>query len=549
MPDKENNGLLENGAPVDVPQAPPKKTDAEHTEETLRAAGEVLKDKGIPYASAIAAGVDAADKMTGGRSTRLLAKGVTRANKMNITGGGRILQKGINGLNKSGITTKARQVNGLVSGKGGIGSGTGNASSTSTSSAKSSAGSDNLKATGTLKMPLPPKIIMFALIAFVPLFALMFFIVLFGNEEHATGGSMSGSGSYILGKTCKTVTVTDTENYIYDGDVSYEDYIAGVVAAEVGSANNLEYYKLVAIAVRTYFAENVSDSCEVKGNQEFRKYIDVDDSQYSALIRQAVAETNDLVITNSGQLVDLTYGYGRVTNKDENNYYISYGNAQTQTIPKSWAQNSIFKDYLESSEATNSEEYEMSLVGAAYLITNEGYTYNDVIKYYYTQEVEVIVNKMVFIGADGFINPTRRIHCSSPFGTRIHPVHKVEKFHSGLDIGIAGGEPIYAAKSGTVTKVVSNVNAINNCNYGYGNYVVIDHGDGSSTLYAHIKYGTVPSKIEVGTEVSQGEQIGQVGSTGCSTGNHLHYEVYIDGNAVDPAEYMDLTDATGTCKR
>jgi murein DD-endopeptidase MepM/ murein hydrolase activator NlpD len=152
-------------------------------------------------------------------------------------------------------------------------------------------------------------------------------------------------------------------------------------------------------------------------------------------------------------------------------------------------------------------------------------------------------------GVEGFVNPTRVIHCSSAYGNRIHPVHGTQKFHSGLDIGIAGGEPIYAAKDGTVSVAVTNVNSINNCNYGYGNYIKIDHGDGTSTLYAHIKYGTIPSSITVGSEVSQGEQIGQVGSTGCSTGNHLHYEVRVNGQTADPADYIDLTGSTGSCKR
>ena len=70
-----------------------------------------------------------------------------------------------------------------------------------------------------------------------------------------------------------------------------------------------------------------------------------------------------------------------------------------------------------------------------------------------------------------------------------------------------------------------------------------------STLYAHIKYGSIPDGIQSGTTVSQGEQIGSVGSTGCSTGNHLHYEVRKNNNQVDPTDYMDLSKASGTCKR
>ena len=64
-----------------------------------------------------------------------------------------------------------------------------------------------------------------------------------------------------------------------------------------------------------------------------------------------------------------------------------------------------------------------------------------------------------------------------------------------------------------------------------------------------MKYGSISNSISNGTQISQGEQIGQVGSTGCSTGNHLHYEVMINNSTVDPSNYLDLTNASGTCKR
>ena len=68
-------------------------------------------------------------------------------------------------------------------------------------------------------------------------------------------------------------------------------------------------------------------------------------------------------------------------------------------------------------------------------------------------------------------------------------------------------------------------------------------------VHAHMKYGSISSNLKVGDIVKQGEQIGQIGSTGCSTGNHLHYEVILNGERVDPTDYMDLTNASGTCKR
>lgn len=357
----------------------------------------------------------------------------------------------------------------------------------------------------TIKLPVKTKIVFVVLLISIPFILLMVIVVILGGNDNYSSSS-SGMGSFTYGQTCTKVTVTGTgcdsngENCTnqYDGEVELEEYIAGVVAAEAAGANNTEYYKAVAISARTYYLSNTNDDCTIEGNSNAQLYMDVDDSSDAELIRQAVEETKALVLIKDEELIK--------TSK------------------------------LNQSDALS-------------LITNQNYTYDKVLEYYYGSDVEIKENKMQLGGIEGFINPTRYIRCSSAFGYRIHPVKKIEKLHTGLDIGISGGEPIYAAKDGTITYVKKNVSAINNCDYGYGNYITIDHGDGKSTLYAHIKYGTIPESIVKGDTVSQGEIIGQVGSTGCSTGNHLHYEVKENGNAVDPAAYLDLTGATGKCQR
>ncbi len=115
-------------------------------------------------------------------------------------------------------------------------------------------------------------------------------------------------------------------------------------------------------------------------------------------------------------------------------------------------------------------------------------------------------------------------YITSPFGNRLHPILKVYKLHTGVDIAGSGcnGKPVVAAASGTV--IVAKYNAA------YGNYVVIDHGGGITTLYAH------SSKIEVkaGDKVKAGQEIMKVGTTGYSTGPHLHFEVRENGKYVDP---------------
>ena len=114
----------------------------------------------------------------------------------------------------------------------------------------------------------------------------------------------------------------------------------------------------------------------------------------------------------------------------------------------------------------------------------------------------------------------------SGFGYRTHPVYGTTRFHSGVDIDGACGQPIYSAEDGTVLSAGSNG--------GYGNATVIDHGNGLSTLYAHQSSIGVSS----GSSVSRGQQIGLVGTTGLSTGCHLHFEVRVNGEPVDPVPYL-----------
>ena len=128
-------------------------------------------------------------------------------------------------------------------------------------------------------------------------------------------------------------------------------------------------------------------------------------------------------------------------------------------------------------------------------------------------------NHMVFPAVEG-------IRISSPYGWRIHPVYKYKKFHNGIDIAACYGTDIVAALSGTVTKA--------RWNDSYGYYVLIYHGDGMTTLYGHC------SKLLVheGDYVERGQRIALVGSTGVSTGNHLHFEIRIDGETRDPMDYL-----------
>ncbi|HJU85927.1 MAG TPA: M23 family metallopeptidase [Gemmatimonadota bacterium] len=115
---------------------------------------------------------------------------------------------------------------------------------------------------------------------------------------------------------------------------------------------------------------------------------------------------------------------------------------------------------------------------------------------------------------------------SSRYGDRVHPRSGEERFHTGLDLRARGGTPVYAAAGGTV--------ALSGASGAYGNVVLVDHGGGLQTLYAHHERNLVG----VGDVVRRGQPIALVGHTGNATGDHLHFEVRWNGGTVDPRTVM-----------
>lgn len=114
---------------------------------------------------------------------------------------------------------------------------------------------------------------------------------------------------------------------------------------------------------------------------------------------------------------------------------------------------------------------------------------------------------------------------TSPFGYRWHPVTKEYKLHTGMDLGVPTGTPVYAMADGKV--ILSEYSS------SWGNYVIIYHGNGISSLYAHFS----KRLVSVGETVKAGQKIGLSGSTGWSTGPHLHFEIRKDGTPIDPTPY------------
>jgi murein DD-endopeptidase MepM/ murein hydrolase activator NlpD len=155
----------------------------------------------------------------------------------------------------------------------------------------------------------------------------------------------------------------------------------------------------------------------------------------------------------------------------------------------------------------------------------------------YQEVVQLIKDKEKLLAHTPAIQPVSNKNLNriaSGFGYRIDPIYKTTKLHAGLDFTAPQGTPIYATANG-------RVETAGNTGDGYGRHVIINHGYGYKTLYAHM----VRVKARAGQNIKRGEVIGWVGSTGKSTGPHCHYEVIKNGRPIDPIYffYNDLTPA------
>ncbi len=135
-------------------------------------------------------------------------------------------------------------------------------------------------------------------------------------------------------------------------------------------------------------------------------------------------------------------------------------------------------------------------------------------------------NKKDYVGGNLTWPCPGNTRITSKFGMRFHPILKYNKLHTGVDVGAPKGAKIVSANAGTV--ITSTYNA------SYGNYVMVDHGGNMVTLYAHMS----SRSVKKGDVVKKGQQLGLVGSTGYSTGPHLHFEIIKNGKYVDPMSYF-----------
>ena len=202
--------------------------------------------------------------------------------------------------------------------------------------------------------------------------------------------------------------------------------------------------------------------------------------------------------------------------QDEQKDYQENLNYKVEDLAASEAEQAALQESIEAYKAESEAEYDR--------ISSE---LQDVSNQLAELSRQAAANGSVPMGDGTLIWPTPSCTVTnSAYGYRVHPIYGTVKFHAGEDIPAGYGAEILAAASGTVVTAgwVS----------GYGNYTVIDHGGGLMTAYGHQS----SFAVSVGDVVAQGQVIGYVGSTGNSTGPHLHFEVYVNGATVDPKSYF-----------
>jgi len=253
------------------------------------------------------------------------------------------------------------------------------------------------KGYGTIKMPIK-RIVMTVLIILLPIFAILFVaitvVVIFDDDESGSGIGMGGY--YTPGCNEITVIFVDKENgYEPTGTETYslEDYVAGVVYAEVGLFQNLEIYKLFSIAARTYGLENVDESCTIESSDRKQVFKDItgESNNNITMIYEAVNETEGKVFLMNNELYSVRYDAFCSIEVDDNYYTIQQ---QNQKIPVEWVENQkgIIEDWKQGTCKGN-HGMGISQYGAYYLASEQDYNSEELAQYYFKED-EVMISTM-----------------------------------------------------------------------------------------------------------------------------------------------------------
>lgn len=237
-----------------------------------------------------------------------------------------------------------------------------------------------------LKIPVIPKATVIVLLISIFSFAFLLIFVTMLVDDLSSNSKLATGGYYAMRCPEVTVFIADkSQDYkiVDTKTIDFEDYIAGVVAAEVGGFNNIEVYKEFALAARTYFLANDNNSCSIESSDRKQVYKETSNS----LIYEAVEETKGQVILTDGELQSVQYDAFCSIAVDNEKYTIKQAN---QEIPREWvdSQQGIAEEWKQGTCAGNHGNG-LSQWGSYYLATERGYTFDQLIPYYLGNNVTI----------------------------------------------------------------------------------------------------------------------------------------------------------------
>lgn len=284
-------------------------------------------------------------------------------------------------------------------------------------------------------------------------------------------------------------------NIHFEKDESVESFVrkVGESARKVGQENDLYASVMIAQAI----LESASGQSQLAQSPN-----------YNLFGIKGTHNGKGVSFATQEDLGDGTLYTTQATFRQYENYEDSL-NDYAQLLKEGLTGNSQFYSGVWKTNAKTFQEATKFLTGRYATDTKYDQKLNGLIETYHLTDYDKEVAGPQ-LSEEGYIVPVKNYTISSPFGTR------GGEFHRGLDLAAAQGEPIYASKSGTVVKAEFHPS--------WGNYVAIEHEDGTTALYAHQQ----EYPVKVGDKVKQGQIIGYVGSTGNSTGSHLHFELCLD---------------------
>ena len=303
--------------------------------------------------------------------------------------------------NTQNVPNQANNTNGFINGVKSAVKNARKSAKAATDGAKTKA------ATTILKNPLVIKILLIILVVAICFLGLLFVITLIASI-YDESNSISFGGYYSSRCDEMTVIFVDSKNgYAVTGSETYsmEDYVAGVVYAEVGGAQNIEVYKTFAVAARTFALKHASDDCAIEGSARRQAFKDITDRPNEAanMIYEAVSATEGQVIMTNGELYSVLYDAFCYISKDSSYYTLSQ---QNQKIPTDWVESNIRSfAYTNCPCNLNDESMTgcwsngvwqdgghgkgMSQYGSYYLAKELGYTYDEILEYYYGEEISI----------------------------------------------------------------------------------------------------------------------------------------------------------------